>query len=83
MMRNSFFAGLAALMLPLCFAVAQEPKTPVYPPDAATMAAIHQKITELKAATEQLHKQSGFERALRRMRDANLDSAGIPWWTSF
>ena len=60
MKRNSFFAGLAALLLPLGFALAQEPKTPVYPPDAATMTAIHQKITELKAATEQLQKMEGF-----------------------
>jgi hypothetical protein len=44
MQQILFYAGLTQLLLPACFAFAQKPNTPVYPPNAATLAAIHQKI---------------------------------------
>jgi predicted esterase len=63
MMRIFFVSGLAALLLLPFSVAAQVAKLKVYPPDAATMEAIQRKITELKAATEQLRKLSGFRSA--------------------
>jgi predicted esterase len=60
MQRIFLVSGLATFLLLPLSAPGQEAKQKTYPPDAATMEAIQQKLAELRAATEQWKGLPGF-----------------------